>query len=82
MKSHILYIIFICYSGPDDGAEFTWNILGDHNANQFLRNFVFFEKTVGNFFHIFMFHRKFLFSSWNSTSSFDEQDVLSIRLWI
>ena len=41
MKSHILYgIEFIWYSGPDDAVEVTWNILDDHNVNQFVQNFV------------------------------------------
>ena len=48
MKSHILYgIEFICYSGPDDAVEVTWNILGDHNVNQFVQNFVFFWENHG-----------------------------------
>ena len=82
MGSHIAYgIKFICYSRPDDAAEVTWNILCDHNVNQFLHNFVFFVKTMTNFFHIFIFHKKCLFSSRNSTSSFEEQDLLWIHLW-
>ena len=82
MKSHIAYgIKFICYSGPDDAAEVTWNILDDYSVNQFLLNFVFFEKTMANFFQIFIFDKKYLFSSGNSTSPFDEQDVPWIRLW-
>ena len=77
MKSHIVYgIKFICYSGLDDGAEVTWNIHADRNVNQFLQNFVFFVNTMANFFHIFIFYKKYLFSSRNSTSSFDEQDIL------
>ena len=71
----------MCYSGPNDAAEVTWDIPGDHNVNQFSQNFVFFmEKTMANFFHIFIFDKKHLFSSRNTTSSFDEQDVLWIRL--
>ena len=82
MKNHIAYSIkFIWYSGPDNTAEVPWNILDDHNVNQFLKNFVFFEKTMANLFHIFMFNKKHLLFSRNSTSSFDEQDVLSTRLW-
>ena len=81
-KSRIAYgIQFICYSGPDDAGEVTCNILDDHNVNQFLQNFAFFEKTMANFFHIFIFDKKYIFSSINSTSSFDEQDVNWIRLW-
>ena len=81
MKSHIVHgIKFIYYSGPYDAVEVTLNILGDHNVNQFLQNFVFFEKTMANFFHIYIFHKKYLFSSRNLTSSFDERDVLWIRL--
>ena len=34
MKSHIAYSIkFMRYSGPDDAADVTWNILDDHNGN-------------------------------------------------
>ena len=81
MKSHILYgIEFICYTGPDDAVGVTWNILGDHIVNQFVQNFLFFEKTMANFFHIFIFLKKYLFSSRNSTSSFNEQELLSIHL--
>ena len=72
---------FICYRGPADAAKVTWNIHRDHNTNQFLWNFVFFAKTVTNFFHVFIFHKKCPISSRISTSSFDEQDVLWIRLW-
>ena len=55
MKSHIAYgIKFICYSGLDDAAEVTWNIFDDHNVNQFLQNFVLFEKPWLNFF-IFLY---------------------------
>ena len=32
----------MCYSGPNDAAEVTWDIPGDHNVNQFSQNFVFF----------------------------------------
>ena len=72
MKSHIADgSKLICYSGPDDAAEVTWSILDDHNVNQFMQNFVFFEKTMANFFHVFIFDKKYLFS----TSSFDKQDV-------
>ena len=71
---------FIYYSRPHDAAEVTWNIHRVHNTNQFLQNFVFFAKTVTNFFHIFIFHKKYPISSRISTSSFDEQDVLWIRL--
>ena len=35
-----------------------------------------------NFFHVFIFHKKYPISSRISTSSFDEQDVLWIRLCI
>ena len=34
-----------------------------------------------NFFHIFIFHKKYLFSPRILTSSIDEQDVLWIRFW-
>ena len=55
MKSHIAYgIKFICYSGPDDAAEVTWNILDGYKVNQYLQNFAFFEKTMANFF-IFLY---------------------------
>ena len=55
MKNHIEYgIKFICYSGPDDTAEVTWNIHADRNVNQFLQNFVFFAKTMANFFHFYI----------------------------
>ena len=34
MKSHIVYgIKLMCYSGPNDAAEVTWDIPGDHNIN-------------------------------------------------
>ena len=47
MKSHIAYgIKFMRYSGPDDAAEVTWNILHGHNANQFFQHFVFFWKAI------------------------------------
>ena len=83
MKSYTAYRIKLtCYSGSDGAAEVTENILGDSNINQLLQNFVFFKKTMANFFHIFMFHEKYLFSSRNSTSSFDEQDMLWIHLRI
>ena len=62
MKSHIAYgIKFICYSGTDDAGEVTGNIVGDHNINQFLQNFGFFEKTMANFLHIFMFIKSIYF---------------------
>ena len=35
-----------------------------------------------NFFHIFIFHKKYPISSRISISLFDEQDVLWIRLWV
>ena len=55
MKSHIAYgIKFICYSGPDDAAEVTWNILDGYKVNQYLQNFAFCEKTMANFF-IFLY---------------------------
>ena len=80
MKSHIEYgITFMRYSGQDDAAELNWNILDDHNANQFLKHFVFFfEKTIPwiTLLNIFVFYKKYLYSSRNSTSSFDEQGVL------
>ena len=80
MKSHTAHgIKFICYNGPDAAVEVTWNIHGDQNVNQFFQNFVLFAKT--NFSHIFILHKNYLFSSKKSTSSFDEQDVLWIRLW-
>ena len=83
MKSYTAYRIKLtCYSGSDGAAEVTENILGDSNINQLLQSFVFFKKTMANFFHIFMFHEKHLFSSRNSTSSFDEQDMLWIHLRI
>ena len=42
MKSHIAYSVkFICYSGPEDAVEITWNIHADRNVNQFLQNSVF-----------------------------------------
>ena len=47
-----------------------------------MKNFVFFAKTVTNFFHIFIFHKKYPICSRISTSSFDEQDVPWIRLWL
>ena len=37
---------------------------------------------MANFFHVFMFHEKYLFSSRNSTLLFDEQDPLWIRLCV
>ena len=80
MNSHTAHgIKFICYSGADAAVEVTWNIHSDQNANQFLQSFVLFAKT--NFFHIFTLYKNYLFSSRMSTSSFDEQDVLWIRLW-
>ena len=83
MKSYTAHRIKLtCYSGSDGAAEVTENILGDSNINQLLQSFVFFKKTMANFFHIFMFHEKYLFSSRNSTSSFDEQDMLWIHLRI
>ena len=76
MKSHFAYgIKFICDSGPDNTAEVIWNILDNHNVNQFSQNFVFFDKTMANFFHIFIFDKKYLFPSRNLTSSFDEQEI-------
>ena len=80
MKSHTAHgIKFISYSRPDAAVEVTWNIHGDQNVNQFLQNFVLFAKA--NFLHIFILHKNYLFPSKMSTSSFDEQDVLWIRLW-
>ena len=80
MKSHTAHgIKFICYNGLDAAVEVTWNIHGNQNVNQFLQNFVLFAKT--NFSHIFILHKNYLFSSKKLTSSFDEQDILSIRLW-
>ena len=82
MKIHIAYgIKFIYYSGPDGAAEVAWNMFDDHNVNQFLENLAFFEKPMANLFHVFIFDKKYLFASRNSTSSFDEQDVPWIRLW-
>ena len=61
MKSHIADgSKLICYSGPDDAAEVTWSILDDHNVNQFMQNFVFFEKTMANFF-MFLYLRKSIY---------------------
>ena len=37
---------------------------------------------MANFFHVFMFHEKYLFSSRNSTLLFDEQDPLWVRLCV
>ena len=81
MKSHTAYgINLICYSGLDDRVEVISNILDDHNINQSVLNFVFFEKTMDNFLNILIFDKKYLFSSGNATLSFDEQDVVWIRL--
>ena len=81
MKSHIAYgINLICYSGLDDRVEVISNILDDHKINQSVQNFVFFEKTMANFLNILIFDKQYLFSSGNATLSFDEQDVVWIRL--
>ena len=40
-----------------------------------------FTETNFNVFHIFIFHKKYLFFSRISISSFDEQDVRWIRFW-
>ena len=62
MKSCIVYgIKFVCYSKPDDAVEVTWSILGDHNVNQFLDNFVFFEKTMANFLIFLSFIKSIYF---------------------
>ena len=45
MKSHMVDgIKLICYSRLDNAVEITWNILNDHNVNQYLQNFVFLRK--------------------------------------
>ena len=55
MKTHIAFgIKFICYSGPDDAVEVTWNILDVDNVNQCSQNFVFFLRKPWLTFFIFL----------------------------